>query len=96
MLQPLSNLGSSEKRILLVADVGLFRLDNVKIARCVEVKGKKTQTERDITENFAIGTRGLGVKVPEFIRLAVTPAQIAHYNLPSPQPKPPTTALSKA
>ena len=28
-----------------------------KIARCVEVKGKKTQTERDITENFAIGTR---------------------------------------
>jgi len=54
-----------------------------KIARCVEVKGKKTQTERDITENFAIGTRGLGVKVPEFIRASRNPS--TDRSLQSPQ-----------
>ena len=68
---------------------------------CVEVLqiGDHDQSGTHIfslKEDVQAPTLGLGVKVPEFIRLAVTPAQIAHYNLPSPQPKPPTTALSKA
>jgi hypothetical protein len=61
--------------------------DAVEVLQIGDHDQSGTHIYSSLAEDVAAFAEGLGVTVPEFTRLAVTPAQIAQYNLPQSPPK---------